>query len=86
MLNYDLKVTKRYESTVDGFRLIITESPTGKVFVEIYKEKSYSNSAYFSVSSMDEAYALAQKALDFFKENNPVFINADNEEHFHSEH
>jgi hypothetical protein len=35
---------------------------------------------------MDEAYALAQKAFDFFKENNPVLINAEDEEHFHSEH
>ena len=86
MLKYDVKVTKRHESIVDGFRLVLTEAPSGKVFVEIYKDKSYSNSAYFSVSSMDEAYALAQKAFDFFKENNPVLINAEDEEHFHSEH
>ena len=76
MLNFETKTTTRYTAKVDDVTVRITETlgSEKRVLLEAFKGKSYQNTMYFVVSSVEEAEALAKKMVEFFIENNPVLV------------
>jgi len=80
-LNFETKTTNHYTAKVDDVTVRITETLGGKrVLVEAFKGKSYQNTMYFAVSSVEEAQALAKKMVEFFIENNPVLVEPSKDE------
>ena len=76
MLNFETKTTTRYTAKVDDVTVRITETlgSEKRVLLEAFKGKSYQNTMYFVVSSVEEAEALAKKMVEFFIENKPVLV------------
>ena len=80
-LNFETKTTNHYTAKVDDVTVRITETLGGKrVLVEAFKDKSYQNTMYFAVSSIEEAQALAKKMVEFFIENKPVLVEPSKDE------
>ena len=74
-LDFETKTTTRYTAKVEDVTVRITETLGGKtVLIEAFKGKSFQNTMYFAVSSVEEAQALAKKMVEFFIENKPVLV------------
>jgi len=83
MLDFKVKKTHKYTLEKDGSKVTIVEKDDDKAYLELYWGKGYGNSMFFTVTSLEEAKALAVKCLDFLNQNSPVFVQSSDEDETH---